>query len=246
MHKFVTDIGVKRKENQDNGGYWDNGFYSLSILCDGMGGHFGGSIASGIVIEHFAFMFNDILPKTFHTIKFLQDWMISCIAKIKKTMKQKVISNPHLLDMGTTLVAALINNKNQQLLVFNIGDSRAYLLGKSFKQITIDQNVSNHFIQKEGLSHKKATSLSNANKLTSSLGPNKRTKIDIYVIEPNIEYKMLILTSDGIHNYVEDTTFELILNNNNFNINQKAFELINNAKKNGSLDNLSIFIKELG
>ncbi|MDJ1647456.1 PP2C family protein-serine/threonine phosphatase [Mycoplasma phocimorsus] len=244
MYKFATDIGIKRKENQDKGGYWDNGFYSLFILCDGMGGHFGGSIASSIVVEQFGKLFKSSLPKTFHKPSFLQKWMVNSIDQIQYFMEQQAIKKQILVDMGTTLVAAIINKKDNSMLILNIGDSRAYLLGRTLKQITIDQNVTNYFIQNNRLSYKKAFLLSNATKLISALGPNKKAKMDIFIIEPNSEYKLLILTTDGIHNYVDNPTFELILNNENFNIEQKADNLIETAKRNGSKDNLSIFIKE--
>ncbi len=245
MYKFATNIGIKRKENQDKGGYWDNGFYSLFVLCDGMGGHFGGSIASSMVVEQFGHLFKRNLPKTFHTPTFLQKWMVNTIDQIQYFMEQEALKKQVLVDMGTTLVAVLFNNKDNSMLVLNIGDSRAYLLGKILKQITVDQNLTNYLIQNLGLSYKRATSSSNSSKLISALGPNKKANMDFYIIEPNNEYKLLILTTDGIHNYVDNPTFELILNNEQFTIEQKAEALISTAIRNGSTDNLTIFIKEI-
>lgn len=53
--KYVveTNIGVVREENQDRAAVFENDYVLVAVLCDGMGGHFGGSIASSIAIETF-------------------------------------------------------------------------------------------------------------------------------------------------------------------------------------------------
>ena len=53
--KYVveTNIGVVRDENQDKANVFENDYVLVAVLCDGMGGHFGGSLASAITIETF-------------------------------------------------------------------------------------------------------------------------------------------------------------------------------------------------
>ena len=49
----ATDKGVYREENQDRAEVFENDFVLMAILCDGMGGHFNGSLAASITIETF-------------------------------------------------------------------------------------------------------------------------------------------------------------------------------------------------
>jgi len=62
-HIVKTDVGVVRSENQDRASVFTNGEYTLAILCDGMGGHEGGSHASVITIDTFQRAFRKHLPK---------------------------------------------------------------------------------------------------------------------------------------------------------------------------------------
>lgn len=53
-----TDVGVVRSENQDRAAVFKNDKFTFAILCDGMGGHQGGSYASSIAIATFEKEFN--------------------------------------------------------------------------------------------------------------------------------------------------------------------------------------------
>ena len=64
-----TDIGAKRKNNQDCYAIADKGEYLLAAVCDGMGGARGGNIASETAIKSFcntikeAFTKNPPMPR---------------------------------------------------------------------------------------------------------------------------------------------------------------------------------------
>ena len=53
-YKINTNIGVVREENQDRAVVVEGSAATLALLCDGMGGHFGGSLAASITINTFA------------------------------------------------------------------------------------------------------------------------------------------------------------------------------------------------
>lgn len=96
--------------------------------------------------------------------------------------------------MGTTMVGAIITT--EAILVFNIGDSRAYFVTSSFMhQITQDQNMAN-YIEKNKIEKSLFTEIAKS-ALTSALGPRKNFEIDYYKIPHQEGY--LLLASDGFY-----------------------------------------------
>ena len=82
--------------------------------------------------------------------------------------------------------------------------------------------------------------------LTSALGPSKKTNIEAFNIDDNTSpnKRVLILTSDGIHDYIDKPKFEIIMSQKD-TIEEKANILISEAIKGHSSDNLTIVIVEV-
>lgn len=156
--------------------------------------------------------------------------------------------HPDTSDMGTTVVAALI--ANQKVYIINIGDSRLYKLHHhKIYQITTDQNMENsvEYRERQELEfqgqYKKQYNVHTFWKvLTSALGPTKTLKIDTYVIEDIAG--TYLLTTDGIHDYVDDTDLVDVLSSSN-KLNDKVKILIDRALENLSTDNLTGLIFEI-
>lgn len=91
----------------------------LSVICDGMGGHVGGEVASALVADHFVEAFvtgaGDI-PERLH----------NALAASHQALMDAVTETPELEDMGTTLVAACI--VDGQLYRISVGDSQLWQL----------------------------------------------------------------------------------------------------------------------
>lgn len=260
----ATDKGVYREENQDRAEVFENDFVLMAILCDGMGGHFNGSLAASITIETFRERFA-LLSSDRST---LNDWFKETIKLSKENMIAEAADNQKKMDMGTTVTSAIIFKDDLEIFIFNIGDSRTYLsrFGE-LKQITADHNVMTYYILKENLSEFQAAKLPGAHALISALGPTKKTSIEPFIIEPltkiaepkrswfkrnNNENKeklneknYIVLTSDGIHDYIRKPHFESIINEDKKTLQEKADELIKVAIKGGSSDNLTCIIVEV-
>ena len=104
----------------------------------------------------------------------------------------------------------------------------------------------NYYIKNEGISSFEAAKMPGAAALTSALGPSKKTNIEAFNIDENNSpnKRFLLLTSDGIHDYIEKPQIELIMGQN-VDMLEKARVLISEAIKGRSTDNLTVVIVEV-
>ncbi|QJR44226.1 PP2C family protein-serine/threonine phosphatase [Mycoplasma miroungirhinis] len=241
-----SETGPIRKENQDFAGFVNKKNVVMGILCDGMGGHKNGSVASKVAVKEFIDFFNNSQIETIDAFdsKNIQKWFQEGLEQVTKKMKSLANMDSQYLDMGTTLVISLFFQKEQELYVFNLGDSHAYLYNGFLHQITKDQNIMNYLIDKENLSPEKAKNIHGWDRLVSALGPKKNAIAETYNIHKDSNPKYIILTSDGIHSFIPKILFETILNDNS-PIEQKANKLVKNAIELKSNDNLTCLIMEV-
>ena len=235
-----TDIGVVRAENQDRAAVFVKKRITLAVLCDGMGGHKGGSFASAITIDTFEREFNKTFP--FGNISNIDKWFLKTIKESKKNMTSFAKGDIGLLDMGTTVTATVI--VEDQIRIYNIGDSRTYIYNGLLHQVTVDHNLRNYYIENYGYSDEKAATVRGATALTSALGPKKKVKIDNFKLPLDSTTEYIILTSDGIHDYISKPLFDKIISSEK-TLENKSIDLIIEAIKGKSADNLTAIILEL-
>ena len=233
-----TDIGVVRSENQDRAAVFEKNGITLAILCDGMGGHEGGVHASRITIDTFEKEFLKSLPKKPTEYG---KWFSSSLSRSRKEMTKYANGNARLMDMGTTVTTAIITE--EKIYVFNVGDSRTYIYNGLLHQITVDHNLRNHYINKFNYSEEDAATVMGAAALTSALGPTKKTTAEQFQVLNSSAVEYIILTSDGIHDYIAKPNFEKIISSKG-SLEKKADVLIKYAIKGKSADNLTVVILE--
>jgi len=208
-----SDKGRVRKNNEDRATVIINSLgYVIGIVCDGMGGHYGGKLASKIVVDYFK---EEMLkmPSFCNTKESITSYINESITNVLIKVNDYASNYPELEDMGTTMVAT-ITTPNETYVV-NVGDSRVYFVNKVFiKKITEDHNVEN--LLKNTLKNGDIDSFDNwhslqdKNALTSAIGPNKEFHIDIFTIK-NKEGCFLLCT-DGFYNFMkEDYIISLML-----------------------------------
>lgn len=203
-----TDIGRRRRHNEDYFGIQSRLYREetpqgatqqgrgLYIVCDGMGGHSAGEVASAMAVEilqqYFERPWQDELPDE-ETIK---EGILLANQKIHEVNQEK--SRAGAGRMGTTLVMALV--QDTEVAIAHVGDSRAYQVTRQGEiiQLTIDHEVGQREIKK-GLSPQEAYQLKNAYQLTQALGPRDNT-----MVNPEVQYleihedTLLLLCSDGL------------------------------------------------
>ncbi|KYC42994.1 serine/threonine protein phosphatase [Scytonema hofmannii PCC 7110] len=205
----LTDVGRQRDHNEDYFGI-ETEIYKLElpnnrtlqarglyVLCDGMGGHAGGEVASALAVS--------TLRQYFQT-----HWASNQMppeGDIRQAVRQanKAIYDVNQKDfrsgvgrMGTTLVMVLVYDT--QVAVAHVGDSRLYRVTRKggLEQITVDHEVGQREISR-GVEPSVAYARPDAYQLTQALGPRDDNYIipDVKFLEIN-EDTLFILASDGL------------------------------------------------
>ncbi len=101
----------------------ERGLPSLLIVADGMGGYAGGAVASQKVVEAVIKRYSQAEDPSD-----LASLLGACLQAAFTALKVNAADHPELASMGSTAVLAII--QNNQVFVANVGDSRAYLIGK--------------------------------------------------------------------------------------------------------------------
>ena len=197
-HWEITDTGLIRHENQDAFGFAQlPGGYAVAVVCDGMGGVAGGSIASTVAVETFIRTLTET-GHSGHTERAVQEAVTAANAAIR----QRAAGHPELKSMGTTLVSALV--KGDKVLISNVGDSRAYLAGADgLRQISRDHSLVEDLVQRGELTREQARTHPHKNLITRALGAEPELRADVFR-QPLAAGDYLLLCSDGLSNVVSE------------------------------------------
>jgi protein phosphatase len=204
----ATDVGQQRDHNED--------YYSIEtsykrsqdphssqlkgrglyLLCDGMGGHAAGEVASRMVIEkldsYWQEHWHDHLPS--------EEEILAAIAHANQAVYEINQTSAAAGNgrMGTTLVMVMV--QDHQVAIAHVGDSRCYLLEESSQlvQVTLDHEVGQREILR-GVEPEIAYGRPDAYQLTQAVGPR-----DWESISPDVQFfglrenTLILLASDGL------------------------------------------------
>ena len=231
----LTDIGLKRDENQDMVKCEYFGESILAVVCDGMGGERAGREASSIAIEEFFQRFKegyDVLLDDEEIRKLL----IASISAANSVIYTKARFDYKNFGMGTTCVAALDNER--AAYIANVGDSRAYAITNTgLCQITEDHNMAALLYEQGKITEEELVNHPQKNMLIRAVGEEKPVLIDTFILDYE-DTISLLLCSDGLSGYssddeiydvIVDTPFECV-----------AEELVKLAYSKGGRDNITV------
>ncbi|KAB8316605.1 serine/threonine phosphatase [Tolypothrix campylonemoides VB511288] len=205
----LTDVGRQRDHNEDYFGIETKihkielpnsrtlQARGLYVLCDGMGGHAGGEVASALAVSSLQQYFqthwiSDQLPT--------EDDIREAIRQANQAIfdVNQQDSRSGVGRMGTTLIMVLIQDTHA--VVAHVGDSRLYRVTpkRGLEQITVDHEVGQREISR-GVEPSVAYSRPDAYQLTQALGPRDEHLIipDVQFLEIN-EDSLFVLASDGL------------------------------------------------
>lgn len=237
----VTDIGVKRKINQDYVFSSENAvgsFPNLFIVADGMGGHKAGDYASRSCVETVVESVKNSRLKT--PVGVLEE----AIGAANRRIFSDAASNSELEGMGTTLVAAVIA-ENNILYVANIGDSRLYIVNnKEIKQITEDHSLVEEMVKNGEIERSEARFHPNKNIITRAVGISRNVVPDYFEVQLK-ENDTVLMCSDGLSNMVDEEYIKRTINRFIDDIDKAADRLVKTANENGGKDNISIVLVQV-
>ncbi|MBO3461892.1 serine/threonine phosphatase [Aetokthonos hydrillicola Thurmond2011] len=191
---FGIETEINKVELPNNRTIQARGLY---ILCDGMGGHAGGEVASALAVDSLRQYFkNHWVSNQLPTEDQIREAVRQANRAIYDMNQQDARSG--LGRMGTTLIILLI--QGTQVAVAHVGDSRLYRLTrkKELEQITTDHEVGQREISR-GIEPNVAYSRPDAYQLTQALGPRDENFIapDVQFLEID-EDTLFLLASDGL------------------------------------------------
>lgn len=239
-----SEIGNVRVNNEDNYVIKDYGKSRVMILADGMGGTEGGEIASKIAVDTITSMLESDIKEPLDTIdeKTLQDELSYFFEQANKNILKHAINNPEYEGMGTTLTVAVI--RGRRIFVVHAGDTRAYLFhGSAMTQLTNDHTFAAELFRSGSITKEEMKNHPGRHKLVKSLGDNSYLSPDYYGY--NIIYgDMLMLCTDGLHSYVDDSEILSCCKKHN-DLEGCLNNLFEAAYKAGSSDNITAMITHI-
>lgn len=235
----VTDIGKKRKLNQDFVYASDEPVGNLPnvyIVADGMGGHNAGDYASKCTVETMIREMKGCFEK--NAIRILSKAIMIANERIRRKAKE----DERLNGMGTTVVAATCIGKYLQ--VANVGDSRLYIINeKEIRQVTRDHSLVEEMVRMGGIDRTAARNHPDKNIITRAIGARDTIEIDFFHEELQ-EGDIVLMCSDGLTNMLEDEEIGRILRSKE-SLDQRAGRLVDAANNNGGKDNIAVIIIDM-
>lgn len=182
-----------RPEDQDCLAYDNVHGRQIFAVCDGMGGHAGGCVASTTAAK----ALTDSLKRQAEIVS-TKEAIISAVNEANTAVYKKSQEEPSLRGMGTTLTLLVVDN--QAAYVTHIGDSRIYQLRKGHKKFrTFDHSQVFEQVAKGKMTEEEARVHPRANILSKAIG----ILPDVDFVVTKLDYKekdRFVLCCDGVWN----------------------------------------------
>ena len=235
-HWGLSDTGKVRAQNQDAFRIEELDRHTvLAAVCDGMGGAKSGNIASRLAID----VFTDEVLRSYKSgmgPEQVGQLLENAVKLANFTVYDQARQFEDFAGMGTTLVAALVSGKNAA--VINVGDSRCYHITRDdIRRVTVDHSLVQLMVDRGELTEEQARDYPGKNYITRAVGTEPTVESDIFHIRVE-RGDALLLSSDGLHNEVDDQEilFEVVHGVNNDNCCQRLLDI---ANMRGSPDNVT-------
>lgn len=234
----MTHAGMRRETNQDymyTSEIPVGNLPNLFLVADGMGGHAAGDYASRFTVEKVVDYARQSAKR--EPVAILR----AAVKEANELLLAQASTDPQKEGMGTTLVAAVVDN--DRLYVANVGDSRLYVLNQEkIVQITRDHSLVEEMVRLGEMDKEEAKDHPDKHIITRAIGVFADVHVDFFetVIKPG---DIILMCSDGLTNMVDDENIRQIVRGQR-DIAERTEKLIETANRNGGRDNITVVIVE--
>jgi protein phosphatase len=257
----VSDVGSKRASNEDAFGL--SAEYGVYVVCDGMGGAAAGEIASSMAVDEVLRRLSARAEPGAEAAP-LEDVIDDAIRAANESIHSRAMKDLQLSGMGTTLVGLV--TEGRRVLVFNVGDSRCYLMRtvspepsspelsspelsgqdqstigpRKLQQISLDHSLVEEQVRMGRMTHEEALHSNYRNVITRALGTQSSVDPDIFELEAAPD-DIFLLCSDGLTGEVSDEQMESMLAAD-LPLDEHCARLVDAANQAGGHDNITCLL----
>jgi serine/threonine protein phosphatase PrpC len=233
----LTDVGLKRSNNEDSFGY--DLTSEIYVVCDGMGGTSGGEVASGAAVEQVITSYAGTMPRGEGSVATVEERLYSAIVEANRRVCELAEADAQLRGMGTTMVAACFDER--RLVIANVGDSRAYFLREGVcHQITMDHSFLAEQLRNGSMTEEDVKASPLQSLITRAIGTSETVVPDFFAAELTAG-DIVLLTTDGLTRYADGPAIARLIGDGG-DLRQSCETLINTAKEFGAVDNVTCLL----
>ena len=204
-YTVFTDRGG-REVNEDSARVFEKDGKKCLVLCDGLGGHGKGEVASALVVEAVGQIFNSAQ-------KIDEDFLRSAFQLSQEALIDEQIRQDAKTDMKTTAVAMYIDGNKVQW--GHVGDSRLYAFAKNkVKLRTLDHSVPQMLVFAREIKEKQIRNHPDRNRLLRVMGIEWEKPMYELAEQTQLEkYQAFLLCSDGFWELIDEKQMCKLLKN---------------------------------
>jgi len=206
----LTDVGLKRKENEDC--FSADDVLGLYVVADGMGGHLAGEVASQIAVDLITKSFKKwigsevseevIFGSPDPSLSKAGNYVLSSIRLANRVIHEMATQSEKYRGMGTTVVVLAV--MPGLIISANVGDSRIYLVRNGeIERLSKDHTIVAEQVEMGVLNKEEAENSPLKHVLTRNLGACADIEAEIFELEPT-NNERFILCTDGLTDLMSD------------------------------------------
>lgn len=222
----ITHPGLKRPDNEDCY-FIPESDEQFAMVCDGMGGHRAGEVASRVAVEALRRELTGARPSP--------EMLREAILNVNRAVYDMASADSARAGMGTTLTVMWWSE--DKVLLGHVGDSRLYRYdGGELTQLTTDHTYVQELVAHGEITRSQARVHPQRNLITRAIGTRFSVSVDTagFEREPGLRY---LICSDGLTNMLEDEQIRRILDHGE--PEQVLAELLEAALAQGGTDNIT-------